>query len=222
LLAFLTSVRAFKILGPWLLIKIYLILVLLLLVCLAGVALNPSLRKIRAPRPADSAGPYVSFTVYPALRMAVSANLALSLAMSTPTSELSKLIGAAVKPDWLFIPLSVVLRFIGTFLAELTLVRDALMVRTRKSLLKTFFTKPWLLWRGFLVPMTFRTLAAADDLAISLEMRGLRRQALFWPRPPLVTKKDAPSIVIGLLTVFLCLALSSPKVILTLNRALSW
>ncbi|MDR3204703.1 MAG: energy-coupling factor transporter transmembrane protein EcfT [Deltaproteobacteria bacterium] len=222
LLVLITFIRAYILLGPRLLIKIHLILALLLLICLSGVVLTPSFRSFGGARPAPGLNATMAYTIIPMLRMSVSANLALSLAFRVPTSQISSLIGAAVKFDWLFIPLTVVLRFIGAFLAEINLVRDALMVRTRKSLLKTFFTRPWILWRGFFVPMTFRTLAAADDLAISLEMRGLRRSALFWPRPPIVTKKDAPALAAAIVTLIACLLLSSKDTLLFIKKVIPW
>jgi energy-coupling factor transport system permease protein len=133
--------------------------------------------------------------------MLVSANLLLSLVLSCSFSSLMRLMAALARPDWLFIPLSVAVRFVGTFMAELAMVREALIIRTRQSLIRTVLTRPWLLWRGFLVPMTFRALGGADDLAIAVDMKGIRRRAMTWPGEKLFKKKDIPILLSGLAAV---------------------
>ncbi|MDR2351621.1 MAG: energy-coupling factor transporter transmembrane protein EcfT, partial [Deltaproteobacteria bacterium] len=53
------------------------------------------------------------------------------------------------------------------------------------------------LWRGFFIPLVFRALASADELSLALEMKGLKREALTWPRPPIFTRKDLTLILLG-------------------------
>ncbi|MDR1296975.1 MAG: energy-coupling factor transporter transmembrane protein EcfT [Deltaproteobacteria bacterium] len=207
LLALVTSARAVRRVGFVLMLKIYLALAVILAVCLLGVKYLPSLSSFQMAR--GRPGPGLTFTVIPALRMTVTANLTMCLVMTTPTAALSRLLSAFIRPDWLFIPLTVVLRFVATFLTELTLVREALTARMRTSLGHLALTRPHLLWRGFLVPMTFRTLGGADDLAVNLEIRGLRRRALIWPRPGLFSKFDVPALILGALTLAACLVLNS-------------
>ena len=68
-------------------------------------------------------------------------------------------------PGVLSIPLSVAIRFIPTFVDDCKQIRDVVRLRPGNGFLS--------LWRGVMVPLVFRTLASADDLAIAAELKGL-------------------------------------------------
>jgi energy-coupling factor transporter transmembrane protein EcfT len=204
-----STVQALRLVEVKLMLKVYLAFAILLALCLTGAAWLPMLGPFPAGRiPADQIpGLSIKFAVLPALRMLVSANLLISLVMSSSFSALMRLMSTLARPDWLFIPLSVAVRFVGTFIAELALVREALIIRTRQNLFRTVLTRPWLLWRGFLVPMTFRALGGADDLAIAVDMKGIKRKAMTWPGEKFFKKKDIPVLLSGLATIVMALFL---------------
>jgi len=101
----------------------------------------------------------------PFLRMLISINLLLMLSLSTPVQELFTRLQASRLPGWLQIPLSVAIRFIPSFLVDCAQIRDAARLRPSKSLIG--------MWRGIAVPLIFRTLHSADDLAIAAELKGI-------------------------------------------------
>jgi energy-coupling factor transporter transmembrane protein EcfT len=200
--------------------SLFLIFAVMLLATILAMAL--SLSSLSMPRGWSALGRSLVYSVMPALRMMISANLALVLVLTTPSASLSRLLATIIKADWLFIPLTVVLRFLAAFLAQLGLVREALLVRTRRLLILTAICHPAILWRGLIVPMTFQTLKTADQLAISLEMKGLTRKALFWPRPKLFTKSDVGAIVTALIVLAVSITLRSPRVLAFLSQKVSF
>ncbi len=101
----------------------------------------------------------------PFLRMLVSVNLLLALALSTPVRELFARLQALRLPGWLYVPLSVAVRFIPTFLGDCAQIRDAARLRPGRGLAG--------LWRGMVVPLIFRILYSADDLAMAAELKGI-------------------------------------------------
>jgi energy-coupling factor transport system permease protein len=136
----------------------------------------------------------LKMSLQPALRMLISANLNLVLVLTTSSGALARFLASLPLPNWLFIPISVAFRFIPTFLNELAAVREALLVRTRRSLLKTALISPWLIWRGFMGPLILRALSSADELAVAVEIKGLSRENLGWKKPPVLTGRDGPAL----------------------------
>ncbi len=133
----------------------------------------------------------------PFLRMLISVNLLLTLALSTPVQELFTRLQQARLPGWLQIPLSVAIRFIPAFLGDCAQIRDAARLRPGRGLTG--------MWRGMAVPLIFRMLYSADDLAMAAELKGIsaarraRREAL----PALAARDWA---VLGLALLSLCAA----------------
>ena len=101
----------------------------------------------------------------PYLRMLVVVMLLLSLALSTPVQVVIEKLNTARLPGVLSIPLGVAIRFIPTFIDDCKQIRDAARLRPGKGLLSA--------WRGIVVPLVFRMLASADDLAVAAELKGL-------------------------------------------------
>ncbi|MDR2460452.1 MAG: energy-coupling factor transporter transmembrane protein EcfT [Deltaproteobacteria bacterium] len=196
-LVFLAASSMFWALGKirlGLLIKAYLILAIFLALCLAGAIYLPALIW---SRPASTAGSGLTYAILPALRMLIGVNMALVLVITVPAGAISRLISALRLPDFLFVPLIIVFRFIGTFVQEFFLVSEATRAKTGRSLIFLALVKPWKLWRGFFVPMVFRALCGADELALALEMKGLTRKSLFWERPKLLNSQDYYLLFVG-------------------------
>ncbi len=101
----------------------------------------------------------------PFLRMLVSVNLLLVLALSTPVRELFTRLQSLRLPAWLYVPLSVAVRFIPSFLGDCAQIRDAARLRPGRGIAG--------LWRGLVVPLIFRILYSADDLAMAAELKGI-------------------------------------------------
>jgi len=106
----------------------------------------------------------------PFLRMLISINLLLMLALSTPVQVLFARLQSLRLPGWLHIPLSVAVRFVPTFIGDCSQIRDAARLRPGKGLTG--------LWRGLAVPLVFRTLYSADDLAMAAELKGISTTGL--------------------------------------------
>lgn len=109
----------------------------------------------------------------PFLRMLVIVTLLLLLALSTPSQIISRMLQSMKMPGFLHIPLSVVIRFIPTFMDDCKQIGEAARLRPGKNFMSS--------WRSLVVPLIFRTLASADDLAVAAELKGmsaLRRPTL--------------------------------------------
>lgn len=101
----------------------------------------------------------------PYLRMLIAVMLLLSLALSTPVHTVLEKLSSLRLPGLLAIPLSVAIRFIPTFIDDCKQIRDVARLRPRRGLLAV--------WRGLVVPLVFRMLASADDLAVAAELKGV-------------------------------------------------
>ena len=135
----------------------------------------------------------------PFMRMLISINLLLVLAMSTPVQAVSARLQALRLPGWVHIPLSVAIRFIPTFLSDCAQIRDAARLRPGKGLRG--------LWRGLAVPLIFRVLYSADDLAMAAELKGIN--AAGRPRTgtlPGLGRRDR--LVLALATLAVCAAVA--------------
>lgn len=107
----------------------------------------------------------VSVLAIPFLRMLVIVSLLLHLALSTPAQVISRMLQSMRLPGFLHIPLSVVIRFIPTFMDDCKQIQESARLRPGRSV--------WTCWRCLAVPLVFRTLASADDLAIAAELKGM-------------------------------------------------
>lgn len=107
----------------------------------------------------------MSVLAIPFLRMLVIVSLLLHLALSTPAQVISRMLQSMRLPGFLHIPLSVVIRFIPTFMDDCKQIQESARLRPGKNI--------WTCWRCLVVPLVFRTLASADDLAIAAELKGM-------------------------------------------------
>lgn len=101
----------------------------------------------------------------PYLRMLVSVNLLLMLSTSTPVQELFNRMQRMHLPRIIRIPISVAIRFIPTFMDDCGQIRDASRLRPGRGIGG--------IWRTLAVPLIFRTLFSADDLAVAAELKGI-------------------------------------------------
>lgn len=105
----------------------------------------------------------------PYLRMLISVNLLLALAVSTPVQTVFARLQRLRLPRIIRIPISVSIRFIPAFMDDCGQIRDAARLRPARGLAGT--------WRTLAVPLIFRTLFSADDLAMAAELKGIGQSA---------------------------------------------
>ncbi|MDR2799889.1 MAG: energy-coupling factor transporter transmembrane protein EcfT [Desulfovibrio sp.] len=189
LLALLSGCLAAAAAKPSTLIRVYLFSTVLMLFTLAFTAalslIVPGLMRWDA----------YSLSV-PYLRMLVSINLLLALALSTPVHVLlTRLMGTRL-PGWALIPLSVAVRFIPTFINDCAQIRDAARLRPGRGLAR--------LWRGFVVPLVFRVLYSADDLAMAAELKGIDAAGrMRGDELPGLSRRDCAMLALALLALAL-------------------
>lgn len=165
LLAVVSTLYALTAMSPLTLVRTYCLVVALSLVSLAFTALLslllPGLIKWE-----------IRSFVSPYLRMIISLNSLFALAFSSRIRELMQELQALGRLTWVHVPLTVAIRFLPTFLDDCAQIMDAYRLRSALGK-KNFFAKLASLWRGFLVPLTFRLLRSADDLAVAAELKGV-------------------------------------------------
>lgn len=101
----------------------------------------------------------------PFLRILISVNLLLVLALSTPVQDLFNRLQSWKLPTWVHVPLSVAIRFVPSFISDCAQIRDAARLRPGRGFRRFF--------RGLAVPLIFRMLYSADDLAMAAELKGI-------------------------------------------------
>ena len=107
----------------------------------------------------------VATLVLPFLRMLVVVTLLMAFALSTPAQEVSRMLQSFRLPGFLSLTLSVIIRFIPSFMDDCRQVAEAAKLRPGKSV--------WSFWRCLVVPLVFRVLASADELAVAAELKGM-------------------------------------------------
>ena len=141
-------------------------------------------------------------------RMLISLNALLVLAFSSRIQDLMHELQAFGRMAWIHVPLTVAVRFLPTFLDDCVQVRDAFRLRSplgRQGL----WTRAAALWRGFLVPLTFRLLRSADDLAVAAELKGVGgKKRVSRPRTPF-GRVDMVTFGVGAASLVLAVALQS-------------
>lgn len=144
----------------------------------------------------------------PYMRMLISLNALLVLAFSSRIQDLMHELQAFGRMAWIHVPLTVAVRFLPTFLDDCVQVRDAFRLRSplgRQGL----WTRAAALWRGFLVPLTFRLLRSADDLAVAAELKGVGgKKRVSRPRTPF-GRVDMVTFGVGAASLVLAVALQS-------------
>lgn len=130
----------------------------------------------------------------PFLRMLIIVTLLLHLAMSTPAQVIMRLLQGLHLPGFVRLPLSVAIRFIPTFMDDCKQIGEAARLRPGKGMLS--------MWRCLAVPLVFRTLSSADDLAIAAELKGLSATGTCTaPNFPAPSRRDYSVLAAAMVTV---------------------
>jgi energy-coupling factor transport system permease protein len=110
----------------------------------------------------------------PFLRTTVMVNVALALALSSGIQSAVAAFKALRLPFCIYVPLTVMIRFIPTFIEDVRQIRECLQTRGFRLTLFGFFLHPVLAVRLLLMPLLFRSLRSSDELGIAAELKGLR------------------------------------------------
>ena len=138
----------------------------------------------------------------PFARLGIAVNMVLPLSLHTRLSDLVNTLNRLRMPGVLKLPLLVIVRFIPTFLNDLSQLRQVVRLRFRgRGGLRFWGVHPLLWWRGFFMPLVVRLIRSADELAVAAELKGLSAETDFG-RPPLSFRfADRAAMVIGVLTL---------------------
>ncbi len=193
LLAVVSTIYALCAMTPLTLVKTYCFVAFMLVMSLMFTALlslvMPKLIKWEIWR----------FTV-PYLRMLVSLNALFALAFSTRIQDVLRELKAFARFAWIQVPLTVAIRFLPTFLDDCGQIMDA--YRLRRPLGKTgVCARITALWRAFLIPLTFRLLRSADDLAMAAELKGIGGKQAARRKGAAMTRRDGAALGAAILSL---------------------
>ncbi|MDR1044350.1 MAG: energy-coupling factor transporter transmembrane protein EcfT [Candidatus Adiutrix sp.] len=140
--------------------------------------------------------------VNPFLRLGLSVNLLLPLALHSRLTDLSGILNRLRLPGLIKLPLLVTIRFIPTFLNDLNQIREAVGLRFRgRGGLLFWARRPLLGWRVCFTPLVVRLIRSADELAVAAELKGLSAESDFGHRPPRLRPVDQAVAVLAALTL---------------------
>ncbi|MDR1083477.1 MAG: energy-coupling factor transporter transmembrane protein EcfT [Deltaproteobacteria bacterium] len=112
--------------------------------------------------------------ISPFIRLGVSLNVILPLALNSKLTELAMALGRLHLPGFLRLPLMVTIRFIPVILNDLVQLREAVGIRFRGRRGFLFWLRhPLTWWRVFFQPLIVRLIRSADELAMASELKGL-------------------------------------------------
>ncbi|MDR1297262.1 MAG: energy-coupling factor transporter transmembrane protein EcfT [Deltaproteobacteria bacterium] len=143
----------------------------------------------------------------PFLRLGVSLNVILPLAMNVKLTNLAAALGGLRLPGIIRLPLMVTIRFIPTILNDLRQLNEAVGIRFRGK--KGFFfwlARPLTWWRVFFYPLVVRLIRSADELAMAAELKGLDPGTKFGDQKEPFSADDRLLVMLAVLAVALAAA----------------
>ncbi len=148
------------------------LLTVYLLVALMGVAAMAMMAGMHALWPQTSALEPVKLAL-PFLRTAVVLNVSLAMALSSSSQSLMATLKHLRLPFTLYVPLSIMIRFVPTFVEDVRQITECLRTRGHRLTPAAMIFSPKLTVRLLLMPMLFRSMRSADELGIAAELKGL-------------------------------------------------
>ncbi len=109
----------------------------------------------------------------PFLRIGLMLNVVLGLALTSRIQSLLMALKSLRLPSLIYIPASVMIRFIPTFFNDAKQVLQALKIRGYPLTLRTTLLRPLHSLRVLFAPLVFRALRSSDDLAMAAELKGI-------------------------------------------------
>jgi len=113
------------------------------------------------------------YLLAPFLRIIIMINVVLGLALTSRIQSLLTALKSLHLPALIYIPASVMIRFIPTFLNDAKQVLQALKIRGYPLTPRALCLHPLRSLRVLFVPLVFRALRSSDDLAMAAELKGV-------------------------------------------------
>ncbi len=143
-----------------------------------------------------------SAVLIPFLRSLVMLNAVLALALTSRVQILLSALKGLRLPVWFYIPTVVVIRFIPDFIRDVKQISETIRIRGYKLNALFLLCHPLLSVRLLFVPMLFRALRSADELAIAAELKGIRPDVkMVSYRPTAFGKNDIIALAVVILIV---------------------
>jgi energy-coupling factor transport system permease protein len=146
----------------------------------------------------------LSMAISPFLRLAVTMNAILPLALNSRLTDLAMALGRLHLPGLVRLPLMVTIRFIPTILNDMIQLREAVGIRFRgrKGFL-FWLSHPFTWWRVFFQPLIVRLIRSADELAMAAELKGLEPNTEFGGSPLPFSTHDRATMLLAALAMVL-------------------
>jgi energy-coupling factor transport system permease protein len=114
--------------------------------------------------------------IVPFMRILVSINVILGLALTSRVQSILTALKSLKLPPLVFIPASVMVRFIPTFIGDIRQIWQTLRIRGYARSPLALAAHPGTTLRVLFMPIVFRALRSADDLAMAAELKGVGGQ----------------------------------------------
>ncbi len=120
--------------------------------------------------------PTVDFAsmLVPFLRLAVMINVVLPLAFASRVQNLLNALQCLRLPFCIYLPATVMIRFIPTFAQDIRQVCDTMKLRGFRLSPQNCLLHPVLVFRFLFIPLLFRSLRSSEELGIAAEFKGMR------------------------------------------------
>jgi energy-coupling factor transport system permease protein len=114
-------------------------------------------------------GPFLN----PFLRVVILIHVVLALALSSRVKELLSTLKALRLPLFIYLPATVMIRFIPSFINDVRLIRESLKIKGYAVNPLTLTLRPALTLRLLFAPIVVRALRSSDELAVAAEIKGI-------------------------------------------------
>ena len=114
-------------------------------------------------------GPFLN----PFLRVVILIHVVLALAISSRVKELLSTLKSLRLPLFVYLPATVMIRFIPSFINDVRLIRETLKIKGYAVNPLTLTLRPALTLRLLFAPIVVRALRSSDELAVAAELKGL-------------------------------------------------
>ncbi|MDR1658281.1 MAG: energy-coupling factor transporter transmembrane protein EcfT [Deltaproteobacteria bacterium] len=140
--------------------------------------------------------------VLPFVRVLISLNTVLPLALHTQLSSLTLTLNRIYVPGIIKLPFLIIVRFIPTFINDVQQLREAVAIRfCGHSGVVFWLRRPRLWWRVYFMPLVVRLIRSADELALAAELKGLSASTDFGTAPLVLGPVDKMVLVLSVTVI---------------------
>ncbi|ABM61174.1 energy-coupling factor transporter transmembrane component T family protein [Halorhodospira halophila] len=115
----------------------------------------------------------IADVIVPFLRSAILLNTVLAMALSSRVQGALSALKSLYLPYWLYLPAVSMVRFVPAFLFDIRQVGESVRLKGYKPGPFLLLRHPIASLRLIFMPLLFRALRTADDLAVAAELKGL-------------------------------------------------